>query len=151
MTTRDAANTIEQEITINAPIARVFRAVTDPTEVAAWWGSDDSYRVTGMTADLRVGGSYRTVGIGSDGLPFAVTGVYRVVDLPHAVEYTWRYEDEYKPGMPETVVRYELSERDGATHVRVIHWGFATPAQGADYPAGWLRVLGWMRDYVEAT
>ena len=35
---------VKAEIEIEAPPERVFHSLTDPGELAAWWGSDDMYR-----------------------------------------------------------------------------------------------------------
>ena len=37
---------VKAEIEIEATPARVFRALTGPTELAAFWGSDDMYRTS---------------------------------------------------------------------------------------------------------
>jgi len=148
MTTDTLSTTIVREITIRATPARVFAAITDPDQVTSWWGTDDTYRVTKMEQDFRVGGKWRSTGQSADGKPFAVEGEYRVIDPPRVLEYTWRHDWGDRPD-GETVVRYDLSERDGMTHLRVTHSGFADTKARDDHDLGWTRVLGWLRAYVE--
>ena len=143
-----AAGTLVREIDIRAPVAKVFAALTDPTQVPQWWGSDDSYRCGTMEVDFRVGGTWRTTGVGADGKPFVVDGEYRIIDAPHLVEFTWHYD--WAETEVNTVVRYELTERGaGLTHLRVVHSGFADDKGRDDHGDGWIRVLAWLRDYVE--
>jgi uncharacterized protein YndB with AHSA1/START domain len=149
MTQSLTETTIVREIAIHAPAARVFSALTEPEELVQWWGSDEGYRCTAMERDLRVGGAWRTTGVGSDGETFAVAGVYRAIDPPRLLEYTWNYDWSERADAAETVVRYELEERDGMTHLRVIHSGFVDAKDRDDHDHGWGHVLGWLQAYAE--
>jgi uncharacterized protein YndB with AHSA1/START domain len=147
MTAKTLTGTIVREIDIKAPAAKIFAAITDPEQITAWWGTEDTYRCERMDQDFRVGGAWRTVGHGKDGKAFAVEGVYRVIDPPRLLEYTWRHDWGERPS-DETIVRFELSERDGVTHLRVVHMGFADLDVDDGHGDGWTRVLGWLRDYI---
>jgi len=94
MTGVQQSGTVVTEITIKASAARIFRALTDPSELPLWWGEEGAYRCTTMERDLRVGGKYKTSGVGADGKEFSVSGEYREVDPPHALAYTWNYDWE---------------------------------------------------------
>jgi uncharacterized protein YndB with AHSA1/START domain len=144
----DPSTTIVKEIEINAPAAKIFAALTEPDQLARWWGSDDAYRCTKMERELRVGGRWRTTGNGCDGGEFSVGGVYRIVDPPRLLEYTW----EPSWGTPhdvETIVRFELEERDGVTRLRLTHRGFSTIASRDEHDKAWTQVLGWLTAFVE--
>jgi uncharacterized protein YndB with AHSA1/START domain len=147
--TDTASTTIVREIEIRARAAKIFAAITEPDQLTQWWGTDDTYRCTGMEVDFRVGGKWRTVGRGTDGKAFAVEGEYRVIDPPRVLEYTWRHDWGDRPNNLDTIVRYELDERDGVTHLRVVHSGFVDMKSRDDHDGGWVRVLGWLRDFVE--
>ena len=147
MTGVQARGTIVAEINIKASPARIFRAITDPSELPLWWGEEGMYRCTRMERDLRVGGKYKTSGIGSDGKPFSVSGEYREVDPPHVLAYTWNYD--WDKDAPATLVRFELIEHGDETLVRATHSGFTAEVPRADHGKGWVRVLGWLRGYTE--
>jgi glutathione S-transferase len=149
MNTTDTSMTIVQEITIAAPAAKVFAALTVPEQTMQWWGHEDSYRLTKMEQDFRIGGAWRTVGSDNEGHSFSVKGTYRAIEPPHLLEYTWLYDWGPLDDKTETVVRFELDERDGLTHVRLTHSGFTDPESKADHERGWTTVLGWLRDYVQ--
>ena len=139
---------IVETIAIKAPIEAVFAALTVPDQLVQWWGSEGSYHTTAMETDLRPGGAWKTTGTGRDGEPFSVSGTYRAVDAPRLVEFTWRHDWSETNDIPETLVRYELNERDGVTNLTVTHSGFTTFADRDDHAAGWKTVLAWVRDFV---
>jgi uncharacterized protein YndB with AHSA1/START domain len=147
MTVINAESTVQSEILIDAPAAKVFAALTEPDQLTQWWGDDSTYRVTSMERDLTVGGKWKTTGQGSNGQPFAVEGIYRTIDPPHVLEYTWRY-DWAAPGAGETLVRIELTEEAGSTLVRVTHSGFTDAQDRDNHGEGWKRVLGWLAAFV---
>ncbi len=139
---------IVETIAIEAPIAAVFAALTVPEQLVQWWGSADSYHVTAMEADLRPGGAWKTIGTARDGGTFAVSGSYRTVDAPRLVEFTWCHDWSENEDAPATLVRYELSERNGVTTLTVTHCGFTTSADRDDHALGWKTVLAWMREFL---
>jgi uncharacterized protein YndB with AHSA1/START domain len=150
MTQTNLEATIVETITIDAPRAAVFAALTEPDQLTAWWGSDDSYRCATMERDLRAGGAWNTTGRGSDGKPFSVAGVYRIVEPPARLEFTWRYDwHDGATDAPETIVRYDLAEHGAlATALTVTHSGFTSPGDRDDHVRGWKTVLGWLRGYL---
>src|SRR6266700_586127 len=98
-------NAVIAEIFIAAPPARVFQAISDPTQLPRWWGQEGLYRVTKSTMDLRPGGKWRSDGMGTDGNAFYVEGEYLEVDPPRLLVHTW--VGSYDP--TKTVVRWELA------------------------------------------
>jgi len=153
-------NAVVGEIFIAAPPARVFAALTDPSQMPRWWGQEGMYRITEWKADLRVGGKWSSVGVGADGTSFRVEGEYLEVDPPRLLVHTWMAS---YTGPLKTIVRWELEsqsvhnlhstgpQRAGTgTLVKLRHEGFAAnPAVGVNYSQGWPRVLGWLTDYLE--
>jgi uncharacterized protein YndB with AHSA1/START domain len=133
-TEREASDTlphvVRTVIDIAAPPAEVFEALTDPRELAAWWGGDER-RTLDCDSDARPGGAWRVRTIGPDGEEHAVGGEYRVVDPPDHLEQTWQADDDAAP----SVVRYDLepSEVDGGegTRLTVTHTSHTALAAGA--------------------
>lgn len=148
------------EIFIAAPPARVFQAISDPAQMPLWWGQSSLYHLTKSTMDVRVGGKWRSDGVGSDGLPFHVEGEYLEVDPPRLLVHTW--VGSYS-GPLKTIVRWELEpqtvhglhpsgpKKSGTgTLVRVRQDGFAgVPEAAISHGDGWKRVLGWLLGFVE--
>lgn len=146
MSLTQTENTIVKEITIKAPAAKIFAALTDPQQLPQWWGEEGKYRVDRMESDLRPGGKWGSYGTSPDGSTFSVEGVYRIVEPPTLLELTWKHDWEELPH--ETLVRYELTESSGATHLRVTHSGFTTAESRNNHDAGWNQVLSWLDAYV---
>jgi uncharacterized protein YndB with AHSA1/START domain len=138
------SDTIIEEITIKGSAERIFEAIVDPKQRVKWWGKKGVYESTHAESDTRVGGKWLMKGIGM-GRDFSVYGEYRKVDRPRLLEFTWI--PSWQDGSPESIVRFELNEKEGVTTVRLTHSGL-TPA-GREAHKGWPQVLGWLRDYVE--
>lgn len=148
------------EIVIAAPPARVFEAITDPSQVPRWWGQQGMYRITEWKGDVRPGGKWSSVGVSKDGSTFRVDGEYLEVDPPRLLVHTWiaSWSASLK-----TVVRWELSPTDvhglhavgpkragTGTLLKIRHTGFmGAPEAAKAHSEGWTRVLGWMQAYVE--
>ena len=153
-------DTVEVELFIAAPPARVFQAISDPSQTAQWWGQKGLYRLTKAESDVRPGGSWISSGIGADGKAFSVSGKYLEVVPPRLLVHTWNPSYE---NLPETIVRWELEAHDvhglhgqgphrmgTGTLVRVRHSGFAGNVEACkQHGDGWVRVLGWMQAFVE--
>jgi len=135
--------TIVATVEIGAPPERVFRALTS-NEIVQWWGAEGLYRTTEWTGDVRVGGRFRSAGVGADGKRFAVEGAYLEIDPPRRLVHTW--EPDWAPGAV-TTVKYRLQSIAGGTRVTLRHEGFASPEACADHGDGWPRVLDWLKGY----
>ena len=96
------------EIFIAAPPARVFQAISDPSQLPKWWGQTGLYHVTKSTMDVRPGGKWRSDGVGADGKTFYVEGEYLEVDPPRLLVHTWIASYSGPEKTEKTVVRWEL-------------------------------------------
>jgi uncharacterized protein YndB with AHSA1/START domain len=135
-------------VTIAMPPDRVFRALTSD-EVVKWWGSDQVYRVTNWTSDLRVGGSWRSEGKGADGAPFSVEGEYLEIDPPHKLVQTWSYDWDERH---VTKLTYQLQPTSEGTKLTVRHEGFKDrPEACGSHSDGWEMVLSWLHAYLVPT
>jgi uncharacterized protein YndB with AHSA1/START domain len=138
-----ARGTIHAQIEIAAAPEAVFRALTDPRELAAWWGSPETYRTSSWKVDLRPGGMWSAEAENvAERRRSTVRGQYLAVDPPRLVEYTW--EPSWEPSL-RTVVRIELEPVAGGTRVTVRHSGFEGRAAACeDHARGWDQVLAWL-------
>ena len=131
---------------VQARPPRVFEAMTDPEQVANWWGPE-GFTCPEVTLDLRVGGAYRIAMQPPDGELFHLTGKYVEVEPPSRLAYTFRWEPP-DPDDRENVARIALRERDGATEVAVTHGPFATEARCELHKAGWTATLARLASHV---
>jgi uncharacterized protein YndB with AHSA1/START domain len=51
------------------------------------------------------------------GRPFTIKGEYRTIEPPHVLAFTWLPDGQQNP--TETLVRFDLTEKDGLTTVRL--------------------------------
>lgn len=140
---------IVESIDIAASPECVFRALTEPEALLAWWGDPASYPATHWEMDLRPGGRWlsRWKDL-AGGTEFALGGEVLEVRAPHLLVVSW-WDDRY-PGLELTTVRYEIEALRTGSRVRVIHSGFeGTRADYDDYNGGWAMVLSSLRRYAE--
>jgi uncharacterized protein YndB with AHSA1/START domain len=138
---------IVAEIEIGAPPETVFDALTNPAELAAWWGAEGLYRTHDWRIDLRPGGEWNCLATqAGNGTVMTVRGTYLEVDRPRALAYTWM--PSWEKELPATEVRCTLSAVGGGTLVQVEHSGFAGyPKSQEGHVMGWKRVFEWLAEY----
>ncbi|MDX8479130.1 SRPBCC domain-containing protein [Mesorhizobium sp. VK24D] len=130
-----------------APERVLAALVTD--EVERWWGSPDTYRMTGWAADLRVGGTWSVIVRTADGRRLPADGAFVEIETPRRIVQTRRYDwDHPTLGRKETTVAYLLEPTACGTRLTICHGGFAGLADAAaEHADGWARVLGWLQAY----
>lgn len=127
-----ADTTLEVRRTIPAPRERVFDAWTQAKELNRW--SAPPPMTPSAEVDLRVGGRYRVVMRGPDGVDRRVGGVYRTIERPSKLVYTWKWEES---PMPDSVVTVEFLDRGKATEVVLRHEGLSDVESRARHEHGW--------------
>jgi uncharacterized protein YndB with AHSA1/START domain len=127
---------------------RVFRACTEPDELAQWWGPH-GFTTPYIDLDLRVGGRYRFAMQPPDGELFHLSGQFIAIEPPIRLEYTFRWE-EPDPDDRETVVTMSLSDRGHSTEVVVVQSGFATDARRALHVDGWTDCLDRLEELMSS-
>lgn len=86
-----ARPTLHLQRLVRAPRAAVFRALTQPQELAKWFGPD-GFAIPRVESDLRTGGGYRIAMQPPEGDLFHLTGQFLDVDPPAHLSYTFRWE-----------------------------------------------------------
>jgi len=129
----------DQEVLItrifDVPRERVFRAWTDPDEVAAWYGPEqfDTPREK-IHIDLRVGGRYElTMVQRGGGREFAIG--YEIVELVEPELLVLRSDPMPEMGMHEpTITRVELHDHGAKTRMTLTDGPYPESRHAA---AGW--------------
>jgi uncharacterized protein YndB with AHSA1/START domain len=143
MTEEPSRQAADHHVTVtrvfDAPRDVVFRAWTDPDQVAEWWGPE-SVRTPRefIEIDLRVGGRFHVAMVrGGSGARFPLE--YEIVELDAPALLVLRHEAMPEMGQPvPTTTRIELHEDGDRTRVTVTDGPFPTSA-GAE--AGWIGAL----------
>ena len=82
---------IVSTVMLDAPRELVYKAYTDPKLVARWWGPA-RYENRIEKFDIKPGGSWRVVQVGSDGSQHAFRGVTHDATAPERICQTFEYE-----------------------------------------------------------
>ncbi len=76
----------------NAPLPRVWRALTDPEQIMKWWGPEH-FTSPEARVDFRVGGKYVFAMRDPDGNDYWSTGTYREIEPMTRIVYTDSFAD----------------------------------------------------------
>jgi uncharacterized protein YndB with AHSA1/START domain len=125
--------------TFDAPRESVFKAWTDPAELAAWYGPEqfDTPRER-IAIDLRIGGRYELTMIQRDsGAEFPA--LYEILELVEPELLVLRSDPMPEMGMPDPVVtRVELEDLGGRTRMTLTD---------GPYPEGIRAEEGWISSF----
>ena len=113
----------------------MFRALTDPPELAKWWGPH-AFTIPRLELDLRVGGSYRIAMQPPEGDLFYLQGEFREVDPLRRLAYTFCWENP-DPDDVETIATLSLRDLGGSTELTLNQGAFATEPRRALHEQGW--------------
>jgi uncharacterized protein YndB with AHSA1/START domain len=131
----DTQTSVRISRVINADPDTLFRAWTEPDQLKRWSCPEGS-TLADVEMDLTVGGRYRLKMESPDGTVHTAVGVYRAVEAPHRLVYTWRWEEEaYDVG--ETLVTVEFQDRGGASEVVLTHELFPNAEATGQHSDGW--------------
>ncbi len=81
------------ERVISAPRELVWEAYTTPEHITKWWGPR-KYETIVVEMDVRVGGRWRYLNRGANGIEHPFTGVYQEVVRPERLVTTFVYDVE---------------------------------------------------------
>jgi uncharacterized protein YndB with AHSA1/START domain len=134
---------IVMERTLNAPVARVWKALTDVDQMRQWYFDLKEFRP-------QVGFEFEFV-VEHEGNTYH--HLCRVTDVvpEKKIAYTWRYKGE--PG--NSLVTFELAPEDDKTRLKLTHTGIETfpktPAYARkNFEAGWTAIIGSeLKEFVE--
>ena len=120
---------------MDAAPERIFMLLTEPAELARWWGPH-GFTTPEIELDLSPGGGYRFTMQPPDGEAFHLSGEFLEIDPPSRLAFTFRWE-EPDPDDRETVVRLTLDAAGDATEVSLSQGDFATEERLALHRSGW--------------
>ena len=108
--------------TFAATRERVFKAFTDPDVLKEWFGPE-GFSVPSATVDFRVGGKYRITMRSPEATDHTVVGIYREIDEPNRLVFTWSWETGDMPDA-DTLVTLDFADDGSGTAMTLTHEGF---------------------------
>ncbi len=151
----DAAMKSEEVVftrVFDAPREVVFRAWTDPKQVAQWWGPQ-GFTNPVCELDVRRGGAIRIDMRGPDGTVYPMAGVYEEIVAPERIVFSSGAIDENGKPLFEVLNIVTLAERGGKTtltlHVHVVKSTAAAARHLAGMEVGWTQSLERLETFVD--
>lgn len=148
--TTESTEAVIVERTLNAPVARVWKALTDVDQMREWylpcWRNDLGFK----QFKAEVGFEFEFV-VEHEGHSYHHLCQITEVTPERKLAYSWRYKGE--PG--NSLVTFELSPEGEKTRLKLIHTGIETfpkkPAYGREnFETGWTRLIGTdLKQFVE--
>jgi uncharacterized protein YndB with AHSA1/START domain len=150
-----ASAVMEREVVItrvyDAPPELVFEAWTDPRHLAQWWGPK-VFTNPVCEVDARVGGAWRIVMRGPDGVEYPCGGVYREIVKPQRLVFTNIAWDHQGNPILDGLTTVTFDEEDGKTKLTLRTRATAMVAYAAAYlqgmEAGWSQSLESLAELV---
>jgi uncharacterized protein YndB with AHSA1/START domain len=128
--------TLRLERLIPSPPEVLFALWTDPVQLLRWWGPE-GYEASIHVLDARPGGRWRTTLRASDGNVLAMSGVYRIVEPPRRLAFTWAWEDESGGRGHETEVTVSFETTPGGTRLVLLQKRFESKQARDNHNVGW--------------
>lgn len=132
--------------TINAPLADVYAAWTDPVRMQHWMGpGEDSCKAVDI--DLRIGGRYRIQMVSKDCEHPTAIGTYREIVPQRKLVFTWTWEGS---DMPETLITLTFEPEGEATKLTLLHENFPDRPTTDKHHEGWTGCLANLTSYCQS-
>jgi uncharacterized protein YndB with AHSA1/START domain len=145
------SGTEDRELTvsrvIDAPRPLVFKAWTDPAQIALWWGPK-GFTTVEYQMDIRPGGAYRLVMRSPEGTDHRKRGTYREIVEPERIVFTFAWEEPDGRLGVELLVTVTLEVLGSRTRLTLCQTGFDTVEWRDSHLAGWTSCLERFGEYM---
>ena len=137
---------IRRELVVDAPIEKVWEALTTPEHLSKWFG--DSAEV-----DLRPGGRAR---FGWSEFDASIEAIVEIVDRPFRFSFRWESLEDTPVEQASTLVEFSLESLGDRTRLLLVESGFAAlPEDAYDHrfeenSSGWTSELEDLSVYVSS-
>ena len=126
---------------------RLFLAVTEPAEIAHWWGGGRGGSAVTWQGKAEAGASWRAEGTFSRDRSFSALGQFLAVDPGRRLLQSWQADWD---GMETTEVSMLFEPIEGGAMLTLVHKGFLGREQACQAQAQmWWRVIKWLRPYLQ--
>ncbi len=137
--------TVRREIAASAE--DLFDAWLDAESMSAWMKPSD-IRETHAETDPREGGSFRILMVRNDSESVLHTGMYRVIDRPRRLVFTW---SSPHTDFRDSIVTVTFESLPTSTVVQIHHVGLPSAAEQAGHVDGWTSALAELDQFMQPT
>jgi len=121
--------------------ARVFAAFADAALVRRWLTPSRDVALDIVHFDFRVSGSYRFAYRVPGREPMVVSGVYRAIEPPSRIVFTWDIEPPDEHAGVRSEVTVTLTAHGTGTDLLIRHARLSAPGARERHTAGWSGAL----------
>jgi uncharacterized protein YndB with AHSA1/START domain len=147
LVTEPADRVLKIERVFDAPRDLVFKAWTEPEQMAKWFGPR-GFSSTVVKNDLRPGGQNRIHMVSADDDTF-FQGVFREIDPPKrlVIAMTWA-DAQGNPTSPETTLTLLFDDLGGKTRLTLHHAIFESTTARDQHQRGWNSSLDRLAEFL---
>jgi uncharacterized protein YndB with AHSA1/START domain len=133
---KESETTLRLERLIASPPEVLFGLWTEPVQLLKWWGPD-GYETSVHALETRPGGRWRIILRRSDGSALAMSGVYRIIEPPRRLAFTWAWENASGARGHETEVEVNFEATPGGTRLVLLQQRFESKQARDNHNVGW--------------
>lgn len=141
LTTEENKLSIKQ--TFSATASRLFACFTQP-ELLNQWHAPGTSMTTNAEVDLTVGGAYRIAMTDPEGKTHTAVGVFKEIEEPGKLVYSWRWEGSDDP---DTLVTVEFKQVGQQTEVTLTHINFPNNDAASHHSQGWSGIYARLANF----
>ena len=134
------AAALRLERLIPSPPELLFGLFVEPAQLVKWW-APDGYMADVDALDLRPGGRWRMILSRADGARLATSGVYRIIEPPRRLAFTFAWEDASGSRGHDTEVIVSFEQVAGGTRLVVTQQHFESREACDNHHRGWSACL----------
>lgn len=132
----ESETTLRLERLIPVDPESLFALWIEPAQLVKWWAPEDCVASVDVL-DPKSAGRWRVTMRKPDGNEVATSGVFRIVDPPHRLSFTWAWEDPGGGRGHETEVTVMFEAAPGGTRLVLVQQRFDTKQARDGHRKGW--------------
>jgi uncharacterized protein YndB with AHSA1/START domain len=135
---------------LSAPPERVFAAFSSAEVVARWLKPAPDVKLTVLELDFREGGRYRFAYDTPEGQRMLVGGVYKKIEAPTRMQFSWLIEPPDVHAGIESQVTVSIAPSADGSDLLILHERFERADANARHAEGWAGALEQLQGLLEA-
>lgn len=132
-----AADTAELSRHLDAAPDLVFSAFAEPALVRRWLRPNPEVRLDVLGFDFRIGGAYRFAYHVPGGAIMHVNGVFRVIERPSQIVFSWNIEPPDEHAGLRSEVQISIATDGDGSHLHVRHIKLTQSGAPERHTEGW--------------
>jgi uncharacterized protein YndB with AHSA1/START domain len=135
---------------LSASPERVFAAFSRAEVVARWLTPTPDVKLTVLELDFREGGRYRFAYDTPEGQRMLVGGVYRKIEAPTRLEFSWLIEPPDVHAGIESQVTVSIAPSADGSDLLILHERFERADANARHAQGWAGAIEQLQGLLKA-